>query len=204
MNRSYGIKQDRSRCESGRPGFTLIELLVVIAIIGIIASVLLPSLQTGREEAYKVSCSSNLKNIYTYAMLFSQRSRTRAYPLASGKSPPAHESLQLLVEKFPDDFQAEMFFCPSGDTAEAETDESGKFVLDESTNNYAWVGRRTKNTTKNRALGSDKYVGGYEDEDGPHEGHPDGVNVVDTGGSIRFVEKDELDEELLLPKGLVR
>lgn len=199
MNWSHGLKQRRSRS-----GFTLIELLVVIAIIGIIASVLLPSLQTGREEAYKVSCSSNLKNIYTYAMLFSQRSRSRAYPIGSGKSPPAHESLQILVERFPEDFKPEMFFCPSGDTTEAEVDDNDKFVLDASTNNYAWVSRRTKNTTKNRALGSDKYVDRYEDEDGEHAGHPNGVNVVDTGGSIRFIDETELEEETRLPKGLVR
>ena len=50
-----------------RGGFTLIELLVVIAIIGIIAGVLLPSLSSGREEAYKVQCSSNLKNCASQA-----------------------------------------------------------------------------------------------------------------------------------------
>ncbi len=50
-------------------GFTLIELLVVIAIIGILASVVLASLNTARAKGANASIKSNLNNIRAQAEL---------------------------------------------------------------------------------------------------------------------------------------
>jgi prepilin-type N-terminal cleavage/methylation domain-containing protein len=186
-------------------GFTLIELLVVIAIISIIAGFLVPTLLSGRESAYKVECVNNLKQLYSIAMDYSDKKGNRSFPIAPGTDPPAHESLNRLVEFRPDLFKPKMFICASGDAGEAELDEEGKFVLDESTLNYTWVKRRTKNTATGKALSSDKYVQGYEDEGGEERaGHPDGMNVLMTDNSIQFVLKEDLPEEDQLPAGLTR
>jgi len=50
-------------------GFTLIELLVVIAIIGILASVVLASLNTARDKGADASAKSNLSNMRAQAEL---------------------------------------------------------------------------------------------------------------------------------------
>ncbi|MFA6340915.1 MAG: DUF1566 domain-containing protein, partial [Candidatus Paceibacterota bacterium] len=48
-------------------GFTLIELLVVIAIIGILASVVLASLNSARSKGTETAIQSNLRNMMTQA-----------------------------------------------------------------------------------------------------------------------------------------
>jgi len=53
---------------SDRGGFTLMELLVVISIISLLMSIMLPGLSGAREQAKRVHCSANLRNL-TYAWM---------------------------------------------------------------------------------------------------------------------------------------
>jgi len=53
-------------------GFTLIELLVVIAIIAILAAILFPVFAQAREKARQTSCASNMKQMTTAALMYTQ------------------------------------------------------------------------------------------------------------------------------------
>ena len=56
-------------------GFTLIELLVVIAIIGILASVVLASLNTARDKGANAAVKSNLANSRAEAEIYYDTNR---------------------------------------------------------------------------------------------------------------------------------
>lgn len=67
---------------SRNKGFTLIELLVVIAIIGILASVILASLNSAREKARDARRKSDLRQISTALELYKDKYDT--YIVAGG------------------------------------------------------------------------------------------------------------------------
>jgi prepilin-type N-terminal cleavage/methylation domain-containing protein len=47
-----------------RLGFTLVEMLVVVAIVGVLVAMLVPSLTAARDEARRVRCQANMRQLY--------------------------------------------------------------------------------------------------------------------------------------------
>jgi len=66
----------------GTPGFTLIELLVVIAIIGILASMMLPSLSGAKQRGKIILCINNLRQMGLAIQMYVDDHNQR-FPLAT-------------------------------------------------------------------------------------------------------------------------
>ena len=126
-------------------GFTLIELLVVIAIIAILAAILFPAFAKARESARRISCVSNMKQIGTALMQYTQEydeTTPRAYfgPQSDPSTPTTEYKWMDAI--FPYIKDANVFTCPSDSGFGSRT---GKYIPNTlltaaSQNNYGSYG----------------------------------------------------------------
>jgi len=65
---------------SARSGFTLIELLTVVAIIGVLAGILIPAVGKVRSASRKVTCTSNLRSVYSGLMMYANERKGALLP----------------------------------------------------------------------------------------------------------------------------
>jgi prepilin-type N-terminal cleavage/methylation domain-containing protein len=87
----------------GEKKFTLVELLVVIAIIGILSSMLLPSLQSARGKAFTAVCLNNQKQLAVTYTMYADENKGSTLPRIfetnkfwMGLLYPYHESEEII------------------------------------------------------------------------------------------------------------
>jgi prepilin-type processing-associated H-X9-DG protein/prepilin-type N-terminal cleavage/methylation domain-containing protein len=64
----------------GARAFTIVELLVVIGILGVLTSILLPSVGRARQQAYTVQCASNLRTFAQAWLMYADANQRVSCP----------------------------------------------------------------------------------------------------------------------------
>jgi prepilin-type N-terminal cleavage/methylation domain-containing protein len=108
--------------------FTLIELLVVIAIIAILAGLLVPTFNRGKESARGARCLSNLHQIGVGLQLYVSDNGNRLPTLYDWSSSSGTNSPLLNRVLFPNVGSSNIFECPS--------DRQG--VFEQTGSSYSW------------------------------------------------------------------
>lgn len=131
-----------------RRAFTLIELLVVVAIIGILVSIILPSMVKAKAQAYEVKCRSNQHQICLALEIYTSENRGW-YPLSPNEMNPQLDLMKAL--KAEDSGLTSALYCPQADVVEHAA---------QNTTDYPPVGAGTSiiDTPENRAAGNISYL----------------------------------------------
>ena len=174
-------------------GFTLIELLVVIAIIAILAAMLLPALQSARERGRRGSCVSNLKQIGTALMQYSQDYREKM-PAGNCRTSSTNSAVKavgadvagsaaglevLRANEYLADYG--VFTCPSSTVSAEQATESLSYGLNLA---YGYIpGYIAGNNGSESAIGAD--LDGTVAAAGGKTNHTNYGNILFADGSTR-------------------
>lgn len=110
-------------------GFTLIELLIVIAIIAILAAILFPVFAQAREQARKITCVSNLRQLTNAWLMYAQDYDERWVTTGKGYDPNTtscsddgsdRQDGNYIVQPYVKSFN--IFFCPDRTIPAPEAD----------------------------------------------------------------------------------
>jgi prepilin-type N-terminal cleavage/methylation domain-containing protein len=160
---------------SRKAKFTLIELLVVISIIGILTSILLPTLSKARLKGQMAVCKSNLKQIYFAEMQYSTENNQYVYTTGAAGAewmtakswrisnaaadPNFHDGNTPFLEPYLGPKESNVYKCPA-----AVYDQSENNYLGTLENGRSYTGFMHRNNSKPEkwekvylSIGNDRY-----------------------------------------------
>jgi prepilin-type N-terminal cleavage/methylation domain-containing protein/prepilin-type processing-associated H-X9-DG protein len=193
-------------------GFTLVELLVVIGVIALLISILLPVLKKAKEAANRIKCASNMRQIVTSSIMYSQSDKSGIYLPRLGPPGDGWDSMQPLFPAYLGDYNIAV--CPStlnrvtkpsdlDENADSSQDDSGGHsyeLRNRLFNQYTWPdGRKfpansVKSTKNMRDISAVMFITDADDPPGQNNwpdavnNHGrDGMNVGYLDGHVSFV-----------------
>jgi len=131
-HRSFLRGQVRKKLSNGA-GFTLIELLVVVAIIALLMAILIPALQTAREQGKRAVCLSNLRQLTLAWIIYADENegkictawvgRPDSWVSVAGRNASEAEQIKAMETGvlFPYVKNLKLYKCPTGVRGEMVT-----------------------------------------------------------------------------------
>jgi prepilin-type N-terminal cleavage/methylation domain-containing protein/prepilin-type processing-associated H-X9-DG protein len=161
-----------------KKGFTLIELLVVIAIIAILAGMLLPALARAREEARKMKCKNNLRQLGTGMIQYIDQYGKGRYYTWPGMQSAGFDGGQWVASMYWVSLlnEPDLYICPSSVDDNDNGGQLGRRYTDTRPIDVSYAGR-------NGILGAivDKMPSNtlmMSDDSEDPANHEDGVNLL--------------------------
>ncbi len=110
-----------------RKGFTLIELLVVIAVIALLIAILVPVLRSAREQAQRVVCLSNLRQLTLAWVAYADDNDGKLVSSSWAARPPRSIETGTLWPYLRD---LDIYRCPSPGMYSIVTAANGSFYVE--------------------------------------------------------------------------
>ena len=128
------MKKERSK------GFTLVELLVVISIIALLLSILMPSLQKAREQAKRIVCMGNIKQLAIGIVLYAEDNNGKTIGGKIGSTEMNYADESLVWQSPPDRILNHGWLCEYGYIPKSSVYycPSMRHILHKENGEYGW------------------------------------------------------------------